>query len=62
MRAAQYLRMSTEHQQYSLDNQSAAIGAYAAAHDFQIVETYSDEARSGLRLAELQDRPEFSPD
>ena len=54
MRAAQYLRMSTEHQQYSLDNQSAAIGAYAAAHNFQIVETYSDEARSGLRL---RDRP-----
>ena len=54
MRAAQYLRMSTEHQQYSLDNQSAAIGAYAAVHDFQIVETYSDEARSGLKL---RDRP-----
>jgi DNA invertase Pin-like site-specific DNA recombinase len=27
--AAQYLRMSTDHQQYSLDNQIAVIGAYA---------------------------------
>jgi len=27
--AAQYLRMSTEHQQYSLSNQSAAIQRYA---------------------------------
>jgi DNA invertase Pin-like site-specific DNA recombinase len=26
---AQYLRMSTEHQQYSLENQSAAIQRYA---------------------------------
>ncbi len=27
--AAQYLRMSTEHQQYSLQNQAAAIQRYA---------------------------------
>jgi DNA invertase Pin-like site-specific DNA recombinase len=33
-RAAQYLRMSTEHQQYSILNQSAAIALYAAAHNF----------------------------
>ena len=26
---AEYLRMSTEHQQYSLDNQHATIAAYA---------------------------------
>ena len=50
IRAAQYLRMSTEHQQYSLDNQSTAISAYAMTHNFQIVETYSDEARSGLKF------------
>ena len=29
--AAQYLRMSTEHQQYSLENQSTAGGYYAVA-------------------------------
>ena len=30
---AQYLRMSTEHQQYSLKNQSAAIQKYADDYD-----------------------------
>ena len=48
--AAQYLRMSTDHQQYSLDNQADAISRYATDHDFTIVKTYSDAARSGLRL------------
>jgi DNA invertase Pin-like site-specific DNA recombinase len=48
--AAQYLRMSTEHQQYSLENQSAAIQTYAAARGFQIVCTYSDAGKSGLVL------------
>jgi hypothetical protein len=33
--AAQYLRMSTEHQQYSLDNQSDAIAKYAARASFR---------------------------
>jgi DNA invertase Pin-like site-specific DNA recombinase len=51
MRAAQYVRMSTEHQQYSIDNQIAAIGEYASSHDFEVVHTYSDEARSGIDLA-----------
>ncbi len=48
--AAQYLRMSTEHQQYSLDNQADAIARYAAQNGFKIVKTYSDAARSGLHL------------
>jgi DNA invertase Pin-like site-specific DNA recombinase len=48
--AAQYLRMSTDHQQYSLDNQADAIAQYAAQHGFQVVKTYSDAAKSGLRL------------
>jgi DNA invertase Pin-like site-specific DNA recombinase len=48
--AAQYLRMSTEHQQYSLENQASAISHYAAVHGFVIVRTYSDSARSGLQL------------
>ena len=47
---AQYLRMSTDHQQYSLDNQADAIARYAADHGFVVVKTYSDAARSGLRL------------
>jgi len=48
--AAQYLRMSTEHQQYSLQNQSTAIQKYAEARGLQIVRTYSDVAKSGLVL------------
>ena len=47
---AQYLRMSTEHQQYSLENQSSAIQKYAESQGFVIVQTYSDAARSGLVL------------
>jgi predicted site-specific integrase-resolvase len=48
--AAQYLRMSTEHQQYSLENQSTAIQIYAKSHGFEVVRTYSDSAKSGLVL------------
>ena len=47
---AQYVRMSTEHQQYSLENQSLAIQKYADCHDFEIVQTYTDTARSGVIL------------
>jgi DNA invertase Pin-like site-specific DNA recombinase len=42
--------MSTEHQQYSLENQSTAIQTYAESHGFEVVLTYSDAARSGLIL------------
>ena len=50
MRAAQYVRMSTEHQQYSIENQMAAIAHYAQRRGFEVVETYSDPARSGIDL------------
>jgi DNA invertase Pin-like site-specific DNA recombinase len=42
--------MSTEHQQYSLENQSMAILEYAASHRFDIVRTYSDAGKSGVAL------------
>lgn len=48
--AALYLRMSTEHQQFSLENQSTAIQKYAESHGFNVVVTYSDAAKSGLVL------------
>ena len=48
--AAEYVRMSTEHQKYSTDNQSAAIRKYADKRGFEIVRTYADEGKSGLRL------------
>lgn len=50
-RAAQYVRMSTEHQQYSPQNQSDTITRYAIAHNMDIVATYDDHGRSGLNLA-----------
>jgi len=50
MRAAQYVRMSTEHQKYSTENQSEAIAAYAARRGFEVVRTYADAGKSGLRL------------
>ncbi|MCP3385979.1 recombinase family protein [Bradyrhizobium sp. CCGUVB4N] len=49
-RAAQYLRMSTERQQYSIQNQAAVIAAYAHAHNLTIVRTYRDEGESGLLI------------
>jgi DNA invertase Pin-like site-specific DNA recombinase len=48
--AAQYLRMSTERQQYSIENQFVAIEKYAQSHGFMVVQTYSDAARSGVVL------------
>jgi DNA invertase Pin-like site-specific DNA recombinase len=48
--AAQYVRMSTEHQRYSTENQSDAILQYAVRCGFDIVKTYSDKAKSGLRI------------
>lgn len=50
LRAAQYLRMSTDRQQYSTANQALAIAAYAASHGITIVRTYQDDGRSGLHL------------
>jgi len=50
LRAAQYLRMSTDEQDYSTLNQAEAIAGYAAAHNIEVVRTYSDDARSGLQL------------
>jgi len=49
--AAQYIRMSTEHQRYSPDSQRAAIATFANTRGFEIVETYVDAGRSGLTLA-----------
>jgi DNA invertase Pin-like site-specific DNA recombinase len=49
-RAAQYVRMSTEHQQDSPENQLEIIRQYAAAHNMEIVQEYSDHGRSGLNI------------
>jgi DNA invertase Pin-like site-specific DNA recombinase len=50
LRAAQYVRMSTDYQRYSIPNQAAAIAAYAQQRSLTIIRTYIDEGRSGLRI------------
>ena len=50
VRAAQYVRMSTEHQQYSTNNQADKILEYAQHRNIEIVRTYADEGKSGLSL------------
>jgi DNA invertase Pin-like site-specific DNA recombinase len=42
--------MSTEHQQYSLNNQESAIRQYADKNGFVVTQTYTDAARSGVVL------------
>jgi len=46
--AAQYIRMSTEHQQYSTENQAKAITQYAQQRGYEIIKTYADGGKSGL--------------
>ena len=48
--AAMYVRMSTEHQQYSTENQADVIREYATKHGFEIVRTFQDSGKSGLRM------------
>jgi DNA invertase Pin-like site-specific DNA recombinase len=50
LRAAQYVRMSTDYQRYSIENQAAVIAAYAQLHNLSIVHTYRDEGESGLKI------------
>jgi DNA invertase Pin-like site-specific DNA recombinase len=50
IRAAEYARMSTEHQQYSIENQGEAIRQYAARRGMEIIRTYADSGKSGLRI------------
>jgi DNA invertase Pin-like site-specific DNA recombinase len=50
IRAAAYVRMSTEHQQYSTNNQMDVIKEYAERRNMEIVTTYSDEGKSGLNM------------
>jgi DNA invertase Pin-like site-specific DNA recombinase len=42
--------MSTEHQRYSTENQADAIRKYAEQKGLEIIRTYADEGKSGLRL------------
>lgn len=48
--AAQYIRMSTDQQQYSPEIQRRTIAEYAIRHGLTIVATYEDFGRSGISL------------
>jgi DNA invertase Pin-like site-specific DNA recombinase len=48
--AVAYVRMSTEHQQYSTSNQMDVIKEYALRRGMTIVKVYSDEGKSGLSI------------
>lgn len=50
-RAAQYLRVSSDQQRYSLVGQSAQVAAYAERHGFEIVRTCQDAGVSGVSTA-----------
>lgn len=50
IRAAQYLRMSSDNQRYSTENQQNAIAEYAQAHGYDVVASYIDAGKSGLSL------------
>lgn len=47
---AAYVRMSTEHQQYSTENQQDRIREYAARRGMVIVRVFADEGKSGLSI------------
>lgn len=49
-RAAAYVRMSTERQNYSLQHQRVAIEAYANRRGLSIVRAYADSGKSGLNI------------
>ena len=50
IRAAMYVRMSTEHQQYSTENQSDVMRSYAAKRGYEIIRICADEGKSGLKM------------
>src|SRR5471030_631953 len=50
MRAVEYVRMSTEHQQYSTENQASKIREYATQRGIEVIRTYTDAGKSGLRI------------
>jgi DNA invertase Pin-like site-specific DNA recombinase len=50
--AAQYLRMSTDMQECSIESQAVVIQRYAEANGFKILKTYEDAGKSGLTISQ----------
>jgi hypothetical protein len=46
VRVAEYVRMSSDLQKYSTQNQSAAISAYAATHSMTVIRSCRDDGKS----------------
>lgn len=53
-KVAEYLRMSTDHQQYSLQNQSTFNHDFAKKHEMEIIVSYADSGKSGVTIAGRQ--------
>ena len=53
-KAAMYVRMSTEHQKYSTENQEIQIREYAEQNDIEIVASYHDDGKSGLTIKQRE--------
>jgi len=49
-KGAAYMRMSTEHQKYSVENQLIAITDYATRYGIELVKEYIDDGKSGLTI------------
>src|ERR1700674_4954267 len=49
-RAAQDVRMSTDYQQYSIENQAAVLAAYAQLHGLSMPRAYRVQEQSARRL------------
>lgn len=45
-----YVRMSTDHQKYSTENQEQAIREYAEKRNIEVITTYADQGKSGLDI------------
>lgn len=50
IKAVAYVRMSTEHQQYSTKNQEDVLKAYAKSRNIEITRMFSDGGKSGLNI------------
>ena len=51
LRAALYVRMSTDMQKYSTENQALVLLSYAEKNNLEVVRTYEDSGKSGLAIS-----------
>jgi DNA invertase Pin-like site-specific DNA recombinase len=51
LRAALYVRMSTDLQKYSTENQAVVLLSYAEKNNLEVVRTYTDSGKSGVAIS-----------